>query len=100
MKEYGSESGITNLTATKRLAIRAQEAALDFEKTMVKELELIDPDEMDGMSQRIYLDATKVMGAKVRDAVLDAVKALTALPKKQQDEELPSSSSSSSPPSV
>lgn len=71
-------------TATRSLMIKAQQAALDFEKDIVKELDLVNPDTMDEISQQVYHQATEKMAKLVTNAVVDCVKSLEGLPKNQE----------------
>lgn len=74
-----------NLLATRLLTIRAREAAFDFEKIIVKELGLLNPDEMDSLSQKVYVEAVETMQKRILDAVIDTIKSLSHLPKEQEE---------------
>jgi hypothetical protein len=80
--------GMKNLLATRLLTIRAREAAFDFEKTIVKELKLMNPDDMDSLSQKVYVEAVEEMQKRVLSAVIDTVKSLAHLPQQQDEKEI------------
>ncbi len=70
-----------NLTALRRLIIKAEQTALDFEKNIVNELDLISPDSMDEKTQRVYLHIVASLKRSLVSAVIDAAKELNKLPK-------------------
>lgn len=74
-------SEIASYTAVRSLKIKAQEAALKFEESIVKELGLVHPDKMDELSQQVYHQATTKLMDALTSSVVDAVQALEGLPK-------------------
>ena len=80
-----------NLTALRRLIIKAEQTALDFEKNIVNELDLISPDSMDEKTQRVYLHIVASLKRSLVSAVIDAAKELNKLPKEKQKDVLAAS---------
>lgn len=92
-----STDGMKNLSATRRLKIRAAEASLDFESIMQKELDLIHQDKMDGLSQKAYIQAMERMKDMILNAVLEAVQAVAHLPKESDQQEAGQATTASKP---
>jgi hypothetical protein len=76
-----TEQGLNNLSAIRILTIRAEEDSLEFEKIIRKELDLEDPNKMDALSQKVYVQAAREMASKIISAAVDMVKAVEHLPK-------------------
>lgn len=91
LKEYSQTSGkgMSAFTAVRNLRVSAQGAALKFEEQIVKELGLLNPDQMDELSQQVYHQATTKLMDVFTSAVVDCVQAMEGLPK-ATDSETPS----------
>lgn len=81
---------VKSFNATRILKNAARSAVLDFEREIIKELNLIAPDEMDDSSQAAYNEAMEKMTTVVVNAVVDAVQAVEHLPRVQEETERPS----------
>lgn len=82
--------GMSAFTAVRNLKVSAQGAALKFEEKIVKELGLVNPDQMDELSQQVYHQATSKLMDVFTSAVVDCVQAMEGLPK-AESESAPSS---------
>jgi hypothetical protein len=76
-----SDAPSRDITAERRLRIRARENALDFEQEIVKQLDLMDPNQLSPEQQQAYVDAMEEMSVKLEKAVMDAVASLKGMPK-------------------
>lgn len=77
---------VKSFNATRILKNAARSAVLDFEREIIKELNLVAPDEMDDSSQAAYNEAMEKMTTVVVNAVVDAVQAVEHLPRIQEEE--------------
>ena len=77
---------VKSFNATRILKNAARSAVLDFEREIIKELNLITPDEMDDSSQAAYNEAMERMTTVVVNAVVDAVQAVEHLPRVQDED--------------
>lgn len=82
-----SSAGNSTFDAERSLGIKAKTLGLEFEKDMIKELDLIAPNQMDGNSQKIYKETMDNFHDKFVAAVVDAVNAIKILPKNEHEEQ-------------
>lgn len=89
MPSVSQKSSVGNSTfdAERSLGIKAKTLGLEFEKDMIKELDLIAPNQMDGNSQKIYKETMDSFHDKFVAAVVDAVNAIKILPKNEHEEQ-------------
>ena len=89
MPSVSQKSSVGNSTfdAERSLGIKAKTLGLEFEKDMIKELDLIAPNQMDGNSQKIYKETMDNFHDKFVAAVVDAVNAIKILPKNEHEEQ-------------
>jgi len=88
MKKKGkllTERASVKLSAMRVLDAEARKTAMDFEKQMVSELELVDPDDMSPEDQRRYLEAVQAMHAGIVASVVDCVNKIADLPRASED---------------
>lgn len=75
-----------DFTAARRINHMAAEAALDFEETILGNLNIVSPDEMSPELQDAYKNIMGDMQRKVCSAVIDALQHLQKFPRIQKDE--------------
>jgi len=80
--QHGAEH-LNHFMAARTLKIAAEQAALDFEKQIVKEMGIQDPNAMDATSQRLYHQVMQKMHRSVANSVILAVQELSSLPKNE-----------------
>lgn len=85
-----------NFNAIRSLTIRAQEAALKFEDDIVKQLNVVDPNQMNDVQQDVYAHVMADLHQTFATAVANAAKAVSRLPK-NPTEEKPARKSPGSP---
>lgn len=73
-----------DINAERRLRVKAQEAALDFEQTIVEVLNLPSINTLDDSLQESYATIMDEMSAKVQAAVQDAIGSLKAFPRDEE----------------
>ena len=77
--------GMSAFTAVRNLKVSAQGAALKFEEQIVKELGLVNQDQMDELSQQVYHQATSKLMDVFTSAVVDCVQSMEGLPKAESE---------------
>lgn len=82
-----TSAGNSTFAAERSLGVKAKEAALAFESDMVKELDLVNPNDMDLNSQKIYKEVMDAFHDKFVAAVVDAVNGIKILPKNEHEEQ-------------
>lgn len=73
-----------DINAERRLRVKAQEASLDFEQTIVEVLNLQSVDALTDDLQESYAEIMDEMSAKVQAAVQDAIGRLKAFPREEE----------------
>lgn len=81
------EANNNDFSAKRQIILAAQNASMDFEKEIVKGLDLVGPDDMsDPRIQEKYLQIVKEMEGGVVASVAKAVKQLVAFPRNSQND--------------
>jgi len=70
-----------DLTARREVVLAAEKAGMDFEKIIIKLLNMVHPDKLPTEYQKNYLLIVQDMNEKIVDAVMNASKQLTKFPK-------------------
>jgi len=73
-----------DINAERRLRVKAQEASLDFEQTIVEVLNLQSVDSLQDDLQESYAEIMDEMSAKVQAAVQDAIGRLKSFPREEE----------------
>ena len=71
----------TNLTAQRRLVSMAEQMVMEFEADIIKEFNIVNPDNMDPEVQHAYINIVGAMQKKISTAVVEALDKLQAFPR-------------------
>jgi hypothetical protein len=73
-----------DLTARRQVVMAAEKAGMDFEKVIVKILNMVEPDQLPTEYQKRYLAVVKEMNDDIVQAVMSAAKQLVKFPKNKK----------------
>jgi len=74
-----------DLTARRQVVMAAEKASMDFEKVIVKILNMVHPDKLPTKFQKRYLAVVEEMNDDIVKAVMHAAKQLVKFPKNKKD---------------
>jgi chemotaxis protein CheY-P-specific phosphatase CheC len=73
-----------DLTARREVVLAAEKAGMDFEKMIIKILDLVHPDRLPTEYQKRYLSIVQEMNDDIVASVMNAAKQLTKFPKNKK----------------
>jgi hypothetical protein len=74
-----------DLTARRQVVLAAEKAGMDFEKVIVKILNMVEPDKLPTEYQKRYLAVVQEMNSDIVTAVMNAARQLVKFPKNKKD---------------
>lgn len=74
----------SDFSARRRVAAQAKNASMEFENTIVSELNVMHPDTLSEPLQRKYYEVVKNMESLIVKAAMEAVSKLAMFPKEQE----------------
>ena len=83
-KKVASLKEAGDLTARRQVVMAAEKAGMDFEKVIIKILNMQDPDSMPTEFQKKYLAVVQQMNKEIVAAVMNAAKQLVKFPKNEK----------------
>ena len=73
-----------DFTASRRIQHLAEEASMNFEDVIVKELKLMHPDKMSPEVQKAYIEITNGMKSKISSVVNETLEKLQNFPRETE----------------